>query len=57
MSGYAHLKWYYQFLENICAYLQVKFQFQSTCFSGDSAKICKCILGTLGMLSYTQPKW
>ena len=53
MPGHAQPKWYYQFVENFCVYLQVKNQFHSPCFSGDTAKICKLILGTLGMSAYT----
>ena len=49
MPGYAHPKWYYQFVENFCVYLEVKNQFHSPCFSGDTAKIWKLILGTLGI--------
>ena len=40
-------------LKNFCVYLQVKNQFHSPCFSGDTAKICKHILGTLGMSGYS----
>ena len=43
MPGHAHPKWSYQFVENFCVYLQVKNQFHSPCFSGDTAKICKLI--------------
>ena len=53
IPNHAHPKWYYQFVENFCVYLQVKNQFHSPCFSGDTAKICKLILGTLGMSGYT----
>ena len=53
MPSHAHSKWYYQFIENICVYLQVKNQFHSPCFFRDTAKICKLILGTLGMSGYT----
>ena len=53
MPGNAHQKWYYQFVENVCVYLQVKNQFHSPCFSGDTGKICKLVLGTLGMSGYT----
>ena len=54
MSGYFYK--YYQFVENFCAYLQEKNQFYTPCFSGDTAKICKLILGTLDMSGYKQPK-
>ena len=47
MPGYAHLNWYYQFEEIIYVYLQGKISI--SCFYGDTAKICKLILGTLGM--------
>ena len=53
MPGHAHSKRYYQFVEIFCVYLQVKNQFHSPCFSGDTGKICKLILGTLGMSGYT----
>ena len=49
-------KGYYQSVENFCVYLQAKNLFHTPCFSGDTAKICKLILGTLGMPGYTQPK-
>ena len=53
MPGHAHPKWYYQFVENFCIYLQVKNQFHNPCFSGDTIKTCKLILGALGMSGYT----
>ena len=40
MSDYAHPKWYYQLLENLCVYLQAKHRLHLPCFSGDIAKIC-----------------
>ena len=40
IPNHAHPKWSYQFLENVCVYLQVKNQFHSPYFSGDTAKIC-----------------
>ena len=53
MPDHAHPKWCYQFVEKCCVYLQVKNQFHSSCFSGDTAKICRLIFGTLGMSGYT----
>ena len=53
MPSHAKPKWYYQFLEKFCVYLQAKNQFHSPCFSGNTAKICKPILGTLGVSCYT----
>ena len=35
MPSYAHPKWYYQFIENVCVYLQVKNQLHPPCFSED----------------------
>ena len=32
MPGQAHPNWYYQFVENFCVYLQVKYQFISHAF-------------------------
>ena len=50
MSGYTSPKWYYQFVENFCVYLQAKNQLHPPCFSGDIAKIYKrLILGNLGI--------
>ena len=40
IPNHAHPKWSYQFLENVCVYLQVKNQFHSPYFSGDTEKIC-----------------
>ena len=31
-------KWYHQYVEKICVYIQVKNQFHSPCFSGDTAR-------------------
>ena len=53
MPGHAHPKWYYQSVENFCVYLQVKNEFHSPSFSGDTTKIWKLILGTLDMSGYT----
>ena len=53
MSGYPHPKWYCQLVENIPVYLQTKNQLYTPSFSGDSAKKCKLILGTLDMAGYT----
>ena len=53
MPGHAHPKWSYQFVENFCVYLQVKNQFHSPWFSGDTARIWKLILSTLGLSGYT----
>ena len=55
--GYADQKWCYQLVENVCVYLQSENQLHTPCFSGDTVKICKLILGALGMLGYTKPKW
>ena len=52
MPDHAHPNWYYQFVEFFCVNLQVKNQFHSPCISGDTAKISKLILGTLGMSGY-----
>ena len=49
MPGYAHPNWYYQLVETFCVYLQAENQFHTPCFSGDTAKICKLILGSLGV--------
>ena len=56
MPGYAKPKWYYQLPENFCLFAGKK-STSPPCFSGDIAKICKLILGTLGMPGYTHPKW
>ena len=43
---------------NFHDYLHAKNQIHPSCFFGDIAKICKLLtLGTLGMLSNTNPKW
>ena len=42
---------------NFSVYLQVKKQLYPPCFSWSNAKICKLILSTLGMPSYTLLKW
>ena len=42
-------------VENFCVYLQAKTQLHLWCFNGDIAKICKLILGTLGMPGHTHP--
>ena len=47
----------YHLVENFCVYLQAKTQLHPSCFNGDIAKICKLILGTLGMPGYTHQKW
>ena len=52
MAGYAHPKLYYLLKENLW-----KINFTPPCFSGDTAKIWKLILGTLSMPGYTQQKW
>ena len=58
MSGFAHLKWYYQLIENFCVYLQAKKQLHHPRFSGDIVKICKLlILDTLGKPGCASPKW
>ena len=54
MPGYAHLKWYYQLVENFRVYLQAKNQLYPPRFSGDIAKICKLILDASGMPMHTQ---
>ena len=41
------------FLENVCVYLEAKSQLHHLCFYGNIPKICKLILGTLGMPCYT----
>ena len=47
IPGYAHSKWYYQFVKNFHVYLQVENQPHHQYFSGNIAKICKLlILGT-----------
>ena len=43
-------------LQKICGYLQAKNQLHFPCFAGVISKICKLILGTLGMHCYTHPK-
>ena len=53
MPGHALPKWYYQSVENFCVYLQVKNQFHSPCFSGDTAKIYKLILDIQTYSGYT----
>ena len=53
MPGHAHPKWSYQFVENFCVYLQVENQFHSPWFFGDTARIWKLILSTLGLSGYT----
>ena len=57
MPGYAHLKWYYQLVENFRVYLQAKNQLYPPRFSGDIAKICKLILDASGMPTYAHSKW
>ena len=57
MPGQTHLKRWYHFEKTFDFYLQAKKQLHPPCFSGDTTKICKFILGTLGMPSYTHPKW
>ena len=57
MSGYAQSKWYYHLVEKFCLYLQTKNQLHPPCVYGDIAKVCKRILGTLGIPGYTHPKW
>ena len=57
MYGYTNAKWYYQLVEKLCVYLQAKNQPHLPCFSGNIAKICKLILGTLGRPGCTHPKW
>ena len=47
----------YEFVENFCVYMHAKSQFHTPCFSGDTAKTWKFILGILGMPGYTQPEW
>ena len=56
MASNANLKWYYQFVEQICVYLQAENQLHPC--PRDIAKICKLlILGTLGMPGYPHTKW
>ena len=45
MSVSAHPRWYYQFVEKFCVYLQAKNSV--SCFSGDNTSIWKLILGTI----------
>ena len=57
MPGYAHQKGYYQFAicrKILCLPAGKK---SISCFSGDTPKICKLILGTFGMPAFTQQKW
>ena len=57
MPGYAHQKGYYQFAicRNILCLPTGKKSI--SCFSGDTAKISKVILGTFSMPAFTQQKW
>ena len=48
---------YYHLVEHFYVYLQAKNQLHPLWFYGDIAKICKLILGTLGMPGYAHPKW
>ena len=57
MLGYANPKWYYEFEKKLCLFAGKKINFIPPCSYGDATKICKLILGTLGMPGYTQPKW
>ena len=50
-------KWYCHLVENFCVYLQAKAQLHPSCFYGDIAKICKLVLGSMGMPGYTHPNW
>ena len=50
MTGYAHLKWYYEIIGNFRAYHQTKNQLHPPRFSGDITKISKFILDTLECL-------
>ena len=53
-----HPKWYYQLVENVCAYLSAKGLNSSPRFSGDVVKISKLlILGRLDMPGYAHPNW
>ena len=55
MAGYAHLKLYYQFVENFGIYFYAK-NFIPHVFR-TIAKICELlVLGTLGMPGHTHPK-
>ena len=58
MYGYAHPKWYYQFVQNFRVYLLIKNQLYPHVFLKILQRYCKLvILGTLGMLGYAHPKW
>ena len=58
MPSYAHPKWYYQVVENVCVYLRAKNQIHLPCFSGDTQNIYKFLnLCTLGMFDYAYSKW
>ena len=53
-----HPKWYYQLVENVCAYLSAKGLNSSPRFSGDVVKISKLlILGRLDMPGHAHPNW
>ena len=57
MSNYAQPKWYYQLVENFQGSLQTENKLCPPYFLGEIAKLCKLVMGTLGMPGYAHSKW
>ena len=56
MPGYAHPKWYFQLVENLSVYQQVKIPLYPPLFSGDIAEIFKFVILYFGHVWLGTPK-